>query len=287
MRDVVESAAPAVLPQARPASLSGDLSESLLAHDDAHQAGLEGEASDEAGDEARRGRIGSIECYVELPTAVYAPVAGTGGVTANGAAGAAALASPLAASETMDHVHLRSADGPGRRGPADSAVFIHAVVASDTLGGLELKYGVSASVLRRLNGMVSDRLTAHLHLKIPSGACVWETLTPEMFLDVDAQRLHVLQLFRLHFPSIPASEVEYYTRAANDDVRLAIRQCQEDMDWERDNWESIASRASLSARARKNRALGHKENKDKARGARARLSGFLPWRRQAPPSATA
>ena len=37
---------------------------------------------------------------------------------------------------------------------------IHQVTPADTLGGLELRYGVSGTVIRRLNGMSSDRLTS-------------------------------------------------------------------------------------------------------------------------------
>jgi len=114
--------------------------------------------------------------------------------------------------------------------------FIHEVTPADTLGGLELRYGVSSSLIRRLNGMTSDRLNAFMQLKIPKKNHRQPTnLAPTMIVDKRTEKMQILRVFRINFPDIGEHEVEYYLSMAKGSVREGLELCRRDIEWERKN----------------------------------------------------
>ncbi|GBG28693.1 Hypothetical Protein FCC1311_049142 [Hondaea fermentalgiana] len=147
--------------------------------------------------------------------------------------------------------HAKEADGE------EKDYFIHTVSPSDTLGGLELRYGVSGSLIRRLNGMTSDRLNAYLHLKIPKVSHTKPThLAPSLVVDKKTEKMQILRVFRITFPEVGEHEVECYMRSAKGSVREALRLCRQDIEWERKN------KKLLKTRSKHNDQLSHGPEQD-------------------------
>jgi len=138
------------------------------------------------------------------------------------------------AEETEEVARGGEAQDRGSAEARERGYFIHKVSSADTLGGLELRYGVSASSIRRLNGMTSDRLTAHLHLKIPFVPERTPTnFVPKEVIDEKTERMQVIRIFNVRFPGITEKEIDFYLKEANGSARDAVRAAQFDFEWER------------------------------------------------------
>lgn len=245
-----------------------------------------------------RGRIGSIAFYDELEQVLERPTSTGNQTEEEGEEEEGAEAEVdvedededdedeaekrrkllLYARETIDQDRVRMRPGSAlstdsalsadAASASSDAVFVHTVTPADTLGGLELRYGVCAMAIRRLNGMSSDRLTSHIHVQIPKAAHL--DAAPEVPSDEGLQRLQVLRQFRLLCPGLSLPEVEVYLADANGDARLAMRKCQQDLDWERANWERYEESKSPKYRPS---SFWHR------RFSGAHLKALSPWRR--------
>mmetsp|Transcript_22971 Transcript_22971/g.40680 ORF Transcript_22971/g.40680 Transcript_22971/m.40680 type:complete len:315 (+) Transcript_22971:312-1256(+) len=151
---------------------------------------------------------------------------------------------------------------------SDSSKYIeHIVLPADTLGGLELRYGVPSSVIRQVNHMTSDRLTSHLTLKIPKCETFIQgtQLKPTQVVHKDTEKAQMQHFFSLHFPGIGEEEIECYLSESKNNLREAIRLCKEDRHWERKNIKLLKQRMGSGRNTR--------------RGFRGWLAWFLRKRR--------
>uniref|UniRef100_A0A7S2WD69 LysM domain-containing protein n=1 Tax=Mucochytrium quahogii TaxID=96639 RepID=A0A7S2WD69_9STRA len=126
---------------------------------------------------------------------------------------------------------------------------LHKVTAADTLGGLELRYGVPSFDIRQANGMSSDRLTSYLELRIPISKLRWRPTNFNSFHceTLDITKLQVQRIFRVHFPGILDAEIDYYVNESDGTVKDAVAKCREDMDWERNHFDKCGAKARSSS----------------------------------------
>ncbi len=103
----------------------------------------------------------------------------------------------------------------------------------DTLGGLELRYGVPLCVIRRLNHMSSDRLNSHIYLKIPVRAGQMDAIhCPK---DDFARRARTDMLLKVMFPNHTKEEIDYYMDESGGDVLYALKLARADREWQQNN----------------------------------------------------
>eukprot|EP00516_Mucochytrium_quahogii_P009636 CAMPEP_0203768910 /NCGR_PEP_ID=MMETSP0099_2-20121227/1876_1 /ASSEMBLY_ACC=CAM_ASM_000209 /TAXON_ID=96639 /ORGANISM=" , Strain NY0313808BC1" /LENGTH=192 /DNA_ID=CAMNT_0050665705 /DNA_START=34 /DNA_END=609 /DNA_ORIENTATION=- len=115
----------------------------------------------------------------------------------------------------------------------DDEFIIHTVAPGDTLGGLELRYGISWFAIRRANGMTNDRLTSHLTVKIPKQEPKRQCtkLKPTKSTDKKTERLQIIRIFEVQFPGISEKEIDYYLKTGNGDLKTSLIQCSNEFDW--------------------------------------------------------
>jgi len=140
----------------------------------------------------------------------------------------------------------------GRSISEDEGFFWHTVTPADTLFGLELRYGVCASQIRRINGMITDRLTSYLILKIPKSDRA-TGYVPTDTSDCQTARMMAVRLFRVRFPSISTQEIDFYLEDAKQDVTLALRNCAQEMEWQEQHMHKLKSRSITNTARRAKR----------------------------------
>lgn len=152
-----------------------------------------------------------------------------------------------AASEAESVAKAEEVDGPEET-EAVPEFIMHKLEEADTLYGLELRYGVPASEIKRANYMMSDRLTAYFELKIPlwkqrkPGTNYVPVLAPP---DQDHELDFFARVLRSRSPGISREEAAFYHRESDGDASRALKLLNGDIEWE----EKMKARGENSANA--------------------------------------
>ena len=133
---------------------------------------------------------------------------------------------------------------------AESRFIDHSVTPSDTLFGLELKYGVSAADIRRANTMTSDRLFAHVKIKIPNPKY---KPNPEKE-SADAERLKmtrrmIAMMKRVGDDALGEAEAKYYLQEHRWDIDAAVAAFRRDEEWAKQRQVRLERDAALAMHA--------------------------------------
>jgi len=128
----------------------------------------------------------------------------------------------------------------------EGSCIVHTVELHDTLAGIELRYGVCASRIRQLNGMTSDRLTSHLCLLIPNDSTLPRSSVTGPIVEQNSELTRELnrQVLRTAFPCLSEKEATVYLLEAKVDLRIAMRQCSEDLRWEEEQERTTRAKTS-------------------------------------------